>query len=89
MRFDSSLPHHKLLALGNQKGEVKVWSVGSHGAEEGGNCDRKSLYATSKWFGDTQISGDQTLVRMVAFNPRGSHLVAVRDDSTVWVWSQD
>ena len=30
--------------------------------------------------------GDRSTVRMVAFNPHGSQLVAVKDDSTVWMW---
>jgi WD40 repeat protein len=77
VRFDSLRPYHNLLALGNQKGEVKVWKIDDE-------LDQKHFckLTPSGWFGDQTSS----TVRMVAFNPHGSHLVAVRDDSTVWMW---
>ncbi|KAL7536498.1 hypothetical protein ACHAXR_007203 [Thalassiosira sp. AJA248-18] len=86
VRFDSPSPYHQLLALGNQKGEVKVWKIGGNENDDSG-CHPCQKYfcnlTTSGWFGGGTIT---STVRMVAFNPHGSHLVAVRDDSTVWMW---
>mmetsp|Transcript_39246 Transcript_39246/g.94463 ORF Transcript_39246/g.94463 Transcript_39246/m.94463 type:complete len:528 (+) Transcript_39246:248-1831(+) len=90
VRFECPPPHHTLLALGNQIGEVKVWHVGENEEEKGGRRPNQNYVCnltTSGWFGGgAAASTDQSPVRMVAFNPHGSHLVAVRDDSTVWMW---
>lgn len=86
VRFESPPPRHRILALGNERGEVKVWHVGG-GKEEGNGCHPGQApfcnLTTSGWF---NCAADQSTVRMVAFNPHGSHLVAVKDDSTVWMW---
>jgi hypothetical protein len=88
------------LACGNQRGEVKVWHVGVDGDKDddgGGSLTEEGKYfcnlstSTSKLFGAAGAggcpdSGDGSTVRMVAFNPHGSQLVAVKDDSTVWMW---
>jgi len=81
VRFASQSPYHHLLALGNQIGDVKVWNIG--GKEEDDCCN----LTTSGWLGGGTVSNDApSTVRMVAFNPHGSSLVAVKDDSTVWMW---
>ncbi|KAL7549858.1 hypothetical protein ACHAWF_013115 [Thalassiosira exigua] len=89
IRFDSPSPHHRLLALGNQVGDVKVWTIGEDGDDDSG-CDPNQKYfcnlSTSGSFTGTMASNDPCTVRMVVFNPHGSHLLAVRDDSTVWMW---
>jgi len=87
IRFESQSPHHHLLALGNQIGEVKVWKIG--GDEE----DRRKSQPCAKYFCNLTTSGwpggeadGPSTVRMVAFNPHGTNLVAVKDDATVWMW---
>lgn len=89
VRFESPPPYHHVLALGNQKGEVKVWHLGGN-EEDNSGCHPNQKYfcnlTTSGWFGGGATSNEQSTVRMVAFNPHGSNLVAVRDDSTVWMW---
>ncbi|KAL3773301.1 hypothetical protein ACHAW5_000248 [Stephanodiscus triporus] len=89
VRFESPSPYHRILACGNQRGEVKVWHIGG----DDGGCHPEQKHfcnlptSTSGWFGASSGGDcDQSTVRMVAFNPHGSHLVAVKDDSTVWMW---
>jgi len=89
VRFDSPPPYHRVLALGNQIGEVKVWKFGEDGDGDGGCHPGDKYYCnltTSGWFGGETASDAPSTVRMVAFNPHGSNLVAVRDDATVWMW---
>ena len=91
VRFDSPAPHHQLLALGNQIGEVKVWHIGEVDRKDNDGCDPNEKYfcnlSTNGWFGGgSGAPNEQSTVRMVAFNPHGSNLVAVKDDSTVWIW---
>ena len=91
------------LACGNQRGEVRVWRVGtpstgdeSDDDDDGGGGrrpERRQFFdlttSTLGWFGAGSAgggNGDRSTVRMVAFNPHGSQLVAVKDDSTVWMW---
>ena len=84
IRFESPPPYHHLLALGNQVGEVKVWHIGNDEKHQKYFCN---LTTSNGWFGTTgKAVNDQTTIRMVAFNPHGSSLVAVKDDSTVWMW---
>lgn len=87
IRFDSPSPHHQLLALGNEIGEVKVWHV-SGNDNKNGTADQKYFcnLSTSGFLNNGGSLNEQSTVRMVAFNPHGSHLVAVKDNSTVWVW---
>jgi polycomb protein EED len=93
VRFESPSPYHRILACGNQRGEVKVWHIGAPNDEDDGGCHPEQKHfcnlstSTSGWFGAGSGGDcDQSTVRMVAFNPHGSHLVAVKDDSTVWMW---
>lgn len=93
IRFDSPSPYHKLLALGNEKGEVKVWKIGEDDdGEDDSGCHPNQKYccslSTSGGNGASSSSSASmnSTVRMVAFNPLGTQLVAVKDDSTVWVW---
>lgn len=88
IRFDSPSPLHHLLALGNQVGEVKVWKVGGDDKDDSGFHPRQKYYCnlSTSSIGGRIISKDPSTVRMVAFNPHGCQLVAVKDDSTVWMW---
>jgi polycomb protein EED len=87
VRFHSPPPFHRLLALGNQKGEVKVWQIGG---EKGCHPDQKyfcSLPTSIGGFrGSSNSDGGASTVRMVRFNADASCLVAVCDDATVWMW---
>eukprot|EP00956_Cyclotella_meneghiniana_P002243 scaffold2530_cov87-Cyclotella_meneghiniana.AAC.9 len=87
VRFHSPPPYHRVLALGNQKGEVKVWHIGG----------KKGCHPDQKFYCDLTTSGIGGLrssntdsggatVRMVKFSPDISSLVAVCDDGTVWIW---
>lgn len=87
IRFHSPPPYHRVLALGNQKGEVKVWHIGG---EKGCHPDQK-FYCdlTTSGIGGLRTSNAASgaaTVRMVKFSPDISSLVAVCDDGTVWVW---
>ena len=85
IRFESPPPYHHLLALGNQVGEVKVWHIGNEEKHQKYFCNLTTI--SNGWFGTTgKAVNDQSTIRMVAFNPHGSSLVAVKDDSTVWMW---
>ncbi len=101
IRFESRSPYHLTLACGNHRGEVRVWRIGapSVGDEDddrgsGGRRPERRQFcdlatSASGWFGAGGAGGgdgDRSTVRMVAFNPHGSQLVAVKDDSTVWMW---
>ena len=83
VRFESPPPYHQLLALGNQLGEVKVWHV-SGTVNEKYFCNLTTTMGNSS--SNTGDNHNQSTVRMVAFNPHGSSLVAIKDDSTVWMW---
>ena len=83
VRFESPPPYHQLLALGNQLGEVKVWHV-SGTVNEKYFCNLTTTMGNSS--SNTGDHHNQSTVRMVAFNPHGSSLVAIKDDSTVWMW---
>ncbi len=91
VRFESPPPYHNALALGNEKGEVKVWHVGGNEKDDSG-CHPKEKYfcnlTTPDWFSSGETSDDRSTVRMVAFNPHGTQLFAVKDDSTVWMWDE-
>ncbi|KAL7510227.1 hypothetical protein ACHAXN_007144 [Cyclotella atomus] len=88
VRFHSPSPYHRILALGNQKGEVKVWQIGG---EKGCNPDAK-FYCnlTTSNVGGMHASNSNDnggcTVRMVKFSPDASCLVAVCDDGTIWMW---
>ena len=88
IRFHSPSPYHRILALGNQRGEVKVWHIGG---EKGCNPEQK-FYCnlTTSGVNGVRSSGNQdnsgSTVRMVKFSPDASCLVAVCDDATVWMW---
>ena len=73
VRFHSPPPKYDILALGNAKGKVYLWHMG------GSNLSRHPFRTL-----DTET---ESSVRMVVFNPYGGHLVAVKDDSTVWLWN--
>lgn len=47
------------------------------------SCSLTTTTTTSSITGDRD---NPSTVRMVAFNPYGSQLVAVKDDSTIWMW---
>jgi len=83
VRFHSPPLHHRLLALGNHKGEVKVWQIGGKGCHP----DQK-FYCnlTTSGFRSSNSPDGSCTVRMVRFSPDASCLVAVCDDSTVWMW---
>lgn len=74
MRFDTSA-NGNLLAIGNQKGQVKVWDIDAVASDE-----KKSDFPLLK-----HASCDST-IRMVSFSPDGKSLVATCDDATVWKW---
>ena len=88
VRFESPPPYHQILALGNQKGEVKIWRIGNGDDDSGCHPNQKYFcnLKTSEYFNGAY---DQSTVRLVTFNPHGFHLVAVKDDSTVWVWDPE
>jgi polycomb protein EED len=85
VRFHSPPPYHRILALGNQKGEVKIWQIGG---DNGCHPDEKH-YCDMNTSGIGGLGNGNSTVRMVKFSPDGSYLVAVRDDSTVWMWEAD
>ena len=72
VRFHTAPPKYDILALGNSKGKVYLWHL------RGANMSRKPFRTL-----DTET---ESSVRMVLFNPHGGQLVAVKDDSTVWLW---
>ncbi len=96
IRFESKSPYHLTLACGNQRGEVRVWRVGAPSAGDegdefdddggGGRRPERKQFCDLGAGGAGGWDGDRSTVRMVAFNPHGSQLVAVKDDSTVWMW---
>eukprot|EP00956_Cyclotella_meneghiniana_P037452 scaffold138984_cov26-Cyclotella_meneghiniana.AAC.1 len=47
VRFHSPPPYHRVLALGNQKGEVKVWHIGG----------KKGCHPDQKFYCDLKTSG--------------------------------
>jgi WD40 repeat protein len=95
IRFECPGPDNTILACGNEFGEVRVWQI-DDGSELLENDDinytspdytHSCSLTTSTTL--SSITGDRdnlSTVRMVAFNPYGSQLVAVRDDSTIWMW---
>ena len=66
-------PNCRMLAVGNNAGEVKVWDVSSPNP-------------TRKHFANLTHPGCSGTVRMVSFSPDGRSLVATCDDSTIWKW---
>mmetsp|Transcript_8608 Transcript_8608/g.18385 ORF Transcript_8608/g.18385 Transcript_8608/m.18385 type:complete len:571 (+) Transcript_8608:55-1767(+) len=102
VRFHSAPPYHRLLALGNQKGEVRVWEIGGSEDDDSGFHPHRKYFSSLTTMGpgyfissggnggggcngNSGNTGGST-VRMVAFSPFDSSLVAVCDDSTVWKW---
>ena len=88
VRFHSPPPNHRVLALGNQRGKVKVWHIGG---EKGCHPEQKFYYnLTTSGVNGIRASTNQDssglTVRMVKFSPDVSCLVAVCDDATVWMW---
>jgi hypothetical protein len=78
IRFGSSSPYNEILALGNQKGEVKVWTLMDDDKDqEHFSGNNKGILCKLKTGGST--------VRMVAI-AGNECLVAVCDDSSVWVF---
>jgi polycomb protein EED len=79
IRFHSPSPYNEVLALGNHKGEVKVWTLMGSEDEEENDEDMLSeaLLCNLK-------AGDST-VRMVTFAGREC-LIAVCDDGLVWAF---
>ena len=103
VRFHSASPHHRLLALGNQVGEIKVWEIGGSDDDNRGFHPHRKYFCNLTTLGSGCFNGSGgnggggngngagggaggSTVRMVAFSPFGSSLVAVCDDSTVWKW---
>jgi len=80
IRFGSPSPYNEILALGNHEGEVKVWKLM-------GNEDDDE---DQDYFGDNnegllcKLKTGGSTTRMVAI--AGKCLVAVCDDSSVWVF---
>eukprot|EP00560_Eucampia_antarctica_P008715 CAMPEP_0197826390 /NCGR_PEP_ID=MMETSP1437-20131217/3354_1 /TAXON_ID=49252 ORGANISM="Eucampia antarctica, Strain CCMP1452" /NCGR_SAMPLE_ID=MMETSP1437 /ASSEMBLY_ACC=CAM_ASM_001096 /LENGTH=149 /DNA_ID=CAMNT_0043426809 /DNA_START=598 /DNA_END=1047 /DNA_ORIENTATION=+ len=60
----------RMLAIGNTKGDIKIWEVGTH----------KNPFAT---LSNAQCT---STIRMVSFSPDGKSIIATCDDSTVWKW---
>ena len=89
VRFHSPPPHHRILALGNQKGEVKVWRIGG---DKGCHPDQKYYCSlATSGVGGLRSSNNHNVgytVRMVKFSPDGLCLVVVCDDGTVWMWEK-
>jgi polycomb protein EED len=75
MRFDTNANENLLLAVGNQKGQIKVWDI-----DRVGNAQEENGFPLLK-----HASCDST-IRMVSFSPDGKSLVATCDDATVWKW---
>jgi len=85
VRFHSPPPFHRILALGNHKGEVKIWEIGG---AKGCHPDQKYYCnLTTSGIGASYNNGNGgSTVSMVKFSPDGSCLVAVCDDSSIWMW---
>jgi polycomb protein EED len=86
VRFHSPPPFYKILALGNQKREVKLWNIGG---DDGCHPSQKpfcTLVTRGGGIGFGDSVKCSTVVRMVRFSHCGSSLVAVCDDSTIWLW---
>ena len=86
VRFHSPPPYYKILALGNQKREVKLWNIGG---DDGCHPSQKpfcTLVTRGGGIGFGDSVKCSTVVRMVRFSHCGSSLVAVCDDSTIWLW---
>jgi WD40 repeat protein len=84
------------LACGNECGEVRVWQIDDESEllendviDDNYKDDNKHSCSLTTSITLSSITGDRdnlSTVRMVAFNPYGSQLVAVKDDSTIWMW---
>jgi len=79
IRFHSPSPYNEVLALGNQKGEIKVWRL--MGSENGEENDEDML---SEALLCKLKAGDST-VRMITFAGREC-LLAVCEDASVWAF---
>lgn len=102
IRFESPGPDCTVLACGNECGEVRVWQIDdssefdtddiddNYKDDNNNKNDSCPDYTHSCSLTLSSITGDDrdnlSTVRMVAFNPYGSQLVAVKDDSTIWMW---
>ena len=79
IRFHSPSPYNEVLALGNHKGEVKVWRLMGSEDEEENDEDMLSEALLCKL-----KAGDST-VRMITFAGREC-LIAVCEDASVWAF---
>jgi len=96
IRFECPGPDYTILACGNECGEVRVWQIDDESEvlendviDDNYKDDSKHSCSLTTSTTLSSIAGDRdnlSTVRMVAFNPYGSQLVAVKDDSTIWMW---
>jgi polycomb protein EED len=71
MRFDTDIDC-RMLAIGNTVGEIKVWEIDDH--------PKKKCMAL------LMQPACASTVRMVAFSPDSTCLIASCDDATLWKW---
>ena len=72
VRFHTD-PLCQMLAIGNTKGEIKIWEI--------------DHFAKKKAFVSLTHSTCTSTIRMVSFSPDGKTLLACCDDSSVWKWN--
>lgn len=72
IRFQTDYPEQKVLVIGNQDGEVKLWRLGPSLKE------KHDILLTHHLCNST--------IRMVSFSPDRQCLIAVCDDSSVFKW---
>ena len=71
VRFHTD-PLCQILAIGNTKGEIKIWEI--------------DHFAKKKPFVSLTHSTCTSTIRMVSFSPDGKTLLAACDDSSIWKW---
>lgn len=84
IRFGSPSPYNEILALGNHKGEVKVWSL--MGSEDEGDDEEHEHFSDNNEGLLCKLKTGGSTVRMMAIAGKDC-LVAVCDDSSVWVFN--
>ncbi len=57
VRFHSAPPYHRLLALGNQKGEVRVWEIGGNEDDDSGFHPHRKYFSSLATMGHGYLIG--------------------------------